>query len=232
MALLHSPSIARTGLVLHLDAANTKSYPGSGTAWTDLSGNGNNCTLINGPTFSSSNAGAIVFDGSNDYADCGISSSLTSFSSYTVSVIVSSSSNINNNYQPIYTRCINESTGQSDIEIYGGNGGIQLVHNRSNGGVFAGAVITALPATSLGFLDVTYNASSTSWVCYYNGVLRNTFTGISAPLATVTYKTVIGRFWARSSILANIYCLKVYNRALSATEITQNYNALRSRYGL
>jgi len=62
------PNIVTDGLVLHLDAANAKSYPGTGTTWSDLSGNGNGGTLINGPTFDSGNNGSIVFDGVNDYA--------------------------------------------------------------------------------------------------------------------------------------------------------------------
>jgi hypothetical protein len=66
MGLSHSPSIATNGLVLCLDAANRKSYPGSGTTWTDLSGNGNNGTLTNGPTYSSANGGSLSFDGTND----------------------------------------------------------------------------------------------------------------------------------------------------------------------
>ena len=69
MALSHSPSIITDSLILCLDAANTKSYPGSGTVWTDLSGNGNNVTLTNGPTYSSVDGRSIVFDGTNDYAD-------------------------------------------------------------------------------------------------------------------------------------------------------------------
>ena len=67
MALAHSPRIVTDGLVLALDAGNAKSYPGSGTAWTDLSGNSNNGTLTNGSTYSSVDGGAIVFDGSDDY---------------------------------------------------------------------------------------------------------------------------------------------------------------------
>ena len=63
------PNVVNSGLVLYLDAANNKSYPGSGTAWTDLSNSGNNITLTNGPTFSSTNNGNISFDGVNDYAD-------------------------------------------------------------------------------------------------------------------------------------------------------------------
>jgi len=69
MALNYSPRIVRDGLVLALDAADKNSYPGSGTTWYDLSGNGNHATLYNGPTFSTSNIGCFTFDGSNDYAD-------------------------------------------------------------------------------------------------------------------------------------------------------------------
>ena len=68
MAINYSPKIIRDGLVLCLDAANPKSYPGTGTAWTDLSGSGNNGTLVNGPVYSSANGGSIDFDGSNDYS--------------------------------------------------------------------------------------------------------------------------------------------------------------------
>jgi hypothetical protein len=55
-------------LVLYLDAGNTNSYSGSGATWTDLSGNGNNSTLVNGPSYSSDNGGVLLFDGVNDYA--------------------------------------------------------------------------------------------------------------------------------------------------------------------
>jgi hypothetical protein len=65
------PNIVTDGLVLYLDAANQKSYPGTGTTWNDLSGNGNNGTLVNGPTFNSDNNGSIVFDGVDDYVNFG-----------------------------------------------------------------------------------------------------------------------------------------------------------------
>ena len=70
------PNVVTDGLVLYLDAGNTKSYPGSGTGWIDLSGRVNNGILANGPTFDSSNGGSIVFDGSNDYTDVADSSSI------------------------------------------------------------------------------------------------------------------------------------------------------------
>ena len=76
MGLSHSPKIVTNGLVLALDAANNKSYPGSGTTWSDLSNTGKNLTLTNGPTFSAANLGSIVFDGTNDYIDVPINPSL------------------------------------------------------------------------------------------------------------------------------------------------------------
>ena len=66
MSLSHSPKIVTNGLVLCLDAADQKSYPGTGTTWFDRSGNGNNGTLIGGVGYNSTNAGIIVFDGIND----------------------------------------------------------------------------------------------------------------------------------------------------------------------
>ena len=79
------PDINENGLVLHLDAANNKSYPGSGTTWTDLSGNDNNGTLTNGPTFNASNMGSIALDGTNDYI---YRSSLSNFNSSTYTVLL------------------------------------------------------------------------------------------------------------------------------------------------
>jgi len=69
--MYYGPKIVTSGLVLCLDAANKRSYPGTGTTWTDLSGNSNNGTLINGPTFNAGNQGGIVFDGTNDYISIG-----------------------------------------------------------------------------------------------------------------------------------------------------------------
>ena len=74
MALTHGiKPIVTSGLVLCLDAANRKSYPGTGTAWTDLSGRGNNGTLTNmdGTNFNSANGGSLTFDGSNEFVNCG-----------------------------------------------------------------------------------------------------------------------------------------------------------------
>jgi len=67
MGITYNTSIVRNGLVLHLDAANRKSYPGTGTTWTDLSGLNNNGTLTNGVSYQSVNQGAFNFDGIDDF---------------------------------------------------------------------------------------------------------------------------------------------------------------------
>ena len=71
MGVFAGPEIVEDGLVLALDAGNTKSYPGSGTTWTDLSGNGNNGSLVNGVGYNSGNLGSLSFDGVNDYVNFG-----------------------------------------------------------------------------------------------------------------------------------------------------------------
>ena len=69
MATYYNPKIVTNNLFLYLDAANAKSYPGSGTAWKDLSGQNNDTTLVNGPTYNSNNSGCFVFDGTDDYLE-------------------------------------------------------------------------------------------------------------------------------------------------------------------
>ena len=88
MSVIGGPNIVEDGLVLSLDAANTKSYPGSGTVWSDLSGNSNNGTLTNGPTFDSGNKGSIVFDGIDDSISVGHTALLNPTLNMTISVWV------------------------------------------------------------------------------------------------------------------------------------------------
>jgi len=89
MGTAYNPKIVTDGLVLCLDAGNTKSYPGTGTVWTDLSGNGNNGTLVNGVGYSSDNQGSMVFDGVNDYV---ITSTISSYRSLNMWVYLNSKS--------------------------------------------------------------------------------------------------------------------------------------------
>jgi hypothetical protein len=214
------PNIVTDGLVLSLDAANTKSYPGSGTVWTDLSGNGSNGTLINGPTFSSVNGGSIVFDGSNDYAPIGT----TGFPFGTSPGTLSAWANVNtisglhwiisygtaNTNQSRFLGTINS------VYYFGGYNGVDITYNG------------AIPNVWFNMVGV-YDGTNASM--YINGVLVvgpsarswNTVPGN----AQIGRQTNTGEYWS-----GNIAQASIYNRVLSASEIAQNFNATKGRFGL
>jgi hypothetical protein len=213
MAFNYSPKIIQDGLVLYLDAANTKSYPTTGTTWTDLSRSGNNGTLINGPTFNSANGGSIVFDGSNDYVK-GIKS---------VQIIISKW--INDGYE-IFT--INP--GKIGWTLANTGGGVNQIRIDSATNTFSNGEIFNL--------CVTYNGSSSSsgLLMYKNGSLLNT-TSIYNNLTANISNSHEFRIGANAStnplyMVGNTFSSQIYNRVLSSTEILQNYNATKTRFGL
>ena len=218
------------GLVLALDAANTKSYPGSGTTWTDLSGKGNNGTLVNGPTYSSANGGSIVFDGVNDYVDCGNSDSLSA---------IGGTTNVTASAWVYYDAYGGGGQTYSVITLKGGNPWTWLLENPSNTFRFritAGGSDVNVPDTSTHLLNTWYNVVGTydgsNMKIYANGILKNT-QAQSGTLATNSVTAKIGTFQGTNyNLTGKISNVQIYNRALSATEVLQNFNALKSRYGL
>ena len=241
MALAHSPSIVMNGLVLCLDAGNTKSYPGSGTTWTDLSGRGNTGTLTNGPTYSSSNGGSIVFDGVDDYIQINSNSSLQISTEVTVTSIVKPGVIGDNKVRLIDTN-ISSSTSVSgsmislkvgttspyqDISWFISDGSSYYEVRRST------SIITS---TSIPYvITVRWRKSDGSASIFVNGIETSyassvTFTGIPG---TLTNPMLIG-FLAGYNLYGNqtIYTTHLYNRYLSNTEVQQNFNALRGRFGI
>ena len=234
MATKYSPKIVTNGLVLSLDAANNKSYPGSGTTWTDLSGNDNNGTLTNGPTFSSANQGSIVFDGTNDYVGFTYNSVFNPSTSLTFSIWVKltiSDANIRN---PI------ELSASAD-ELYFILWRADLSPKRWGWGIKQSNNITIETTTSATNwsidtwynLTVVANATSGQVPFYYNGILDSSIAyngtlkqNASATLSLGSDPGASRRYWQ-----GNIANALIYNRALSATEILQNYNATKSRFG-
>ena len=234
MGVFAGPEITESGLVLALDAGNSKSYPGSGTTWTDLSGT-SNATLTNGPTYSSANGGSIVFDGVDDYVDCVLNSGLTGTGSWTMSAWFK----INGAPSAgLYQNAIvdTDATGSSanmictDWSGYHGGSQNQLLYTSrpSTGGSYTnllGPVLTQ---------GIWYNATvvrngTTDTKLYTNGSLSATYTG-NIPTATQPLVR-IGK-WTDGTNYANcnISQVQIYNRALSAAEVSQNYNALRRRF--
>jgi hypothetical protein len=220
MALKHSPIIVTDGLVLCLDAANSKSYPGSGTTWTDLSGRGNNATMSN-ITFNSLNGGSMVFNGTSS----SISNTLAKPSS---------------NNTILFDFWINSDTS-SPVGIFDTAPQQIDVMRNYNPGYFewwSNSPQVPLGITSGLWTNIAIQCSFSTQriVTYYrNGSLISTTLGNFTPSYTWSLSSIVfgnidgGSAGWYSGKIANI---KIYNRALSATEIKQNYYALKGRFGL
>ena len=232
MSLSHSPSIVTSGLVLCLDAANTRSYPGSGTAWTDLSTQGNNGTLTGSPTFNSGNGGYISFNGTTDYvpiADKFSTAAGTIACWFTVNSNITSSNNINyricgksSNYE---LRFVNSASDGGGASL--GSLGADI------GGVSDRSVVTTRrtwDANTWYYATLTWNTATPTSSIYVQGVLDGT--GTSGSMTTQTGIFDVGRSGTRGYLAGRISLFTVYDRALSATEILQNFNASKGRYGL
>jgi hypothetical protein len=224
--------IVTSGLVLALDAADRNSYVSGSTVWNDMSGNGNNGTLINNPGYSANNGGAILFDGINDYVDVLPASSGSAISSYTFSTW----------YYPYDT-----SPGQSfplQRGIDGSGNGWSLTAgaalNKYRVGVVTtstgdvGYVVTSsISVQASTWVNITgvWNAGS-SLSLYVNGSFQSSLNITTTTLRNSNSGWVLGRITNTtysSQVVAN--CL-VYNRVLPPSEILQNYNAQKSRFNL
>ena len=227
MALAHSPKIITDGLVLCLDAGNTKSYPGSGTTWTDLSGNGNTGTLENGVGYSGSNGGSLVFDGVNDYVNAGNNSSLSFTNNLTIQVWCSSNISDNNYRTPLMKTT---STGWSNgYGFYQQGGNFYFFINQWNG---AHRVSVSKTTFSLTSFVATYDGANLK--LYENGILRQTGSSFTSNVSNSATNLEIGRGSGVNDYVwnGNIAQASIYNRALTASEIQQNFNALRGRFSI
>jgi hypothetical protein len=220
--------IVTNGLVLNLDAGFTPSYSTSGTTWYDLSYNGNNTLLTNGPTFNGSNGGSIVFDGINDYVDFNVPSLGTI-------VTVEMWCKIDSGYSGKMFFGWNN----YDVWCQGGN----LGYNTFNSDVYG---ISSSSVSSLGLVnnwkhyifEMRSDVSYTNNKIYINGLSQTLSQQLSSENSgSRNFSNGNGRISAPRS--ANGYnmpmscaAFKVYNRALSSTEVLQNYNAQKSRFGL
>ncbi len=215
------PNIVTSGLILQLDAANTKSYPGSGTTWTDLSGNGNNGTLTNSPTFSSANGGIFTFNGTNQFINCGNNSSIQ-ITVGTISAWVRTTTP-GASFRSIIAK-------QSAWGLFF-NDGILVTYDWGNAQTRTTGLNIANGIwnhTAMTFTQ-TVGTPSNNAIIYLNG----------ASVLTTTIKhsnhnvnLQIAEANANQFLNGNIASAQIYNRALSATEILQNYNGTKSRFGI
>ena len=221
MAITRGPKIVRDGLVLYLDAGDRNSYPGSGTTWKDLSGNGNNGTLTNGPTFDSGNGGSIVFDGSDDYVDIG-KSILRNLQSFTVNICFSANS-----------------TGALISEGASSNRGFQFWIDSTESVLQFGDATndsyfnSRIPTSFNNILDVSFSTQNKTGISYVNSVYQDSWTNNDLiDWTSYTFKIATRETANSSFVNCKIYMVKVYNRALSDVEIQQNFNATKGRFNL
>jgi hypothetical protein len=221
------------GLVLCLDAGNRKSYPGSGTTWTDLSGRGNNGTLTNmdGTNLNSANGGSLTFDGTNEYVSCGPSSNLSLGSgNFTINCWVYPTNTTSNT---IVTSRVIKSLSNL-YWTFGIDNTRLLFQSRTSGGTQYFALSnTSTVSTNNWYNTVAVRLNNVITV-YVNGIAGPTTVNDGGNNLTEQYIGIgIFNFTGfENNFSGNISNFSVYNRALTASEIQQNYNALKGRFGL
>jgi hypothetical protein len=227
MAFYRGPQIVKDGLVLWLDAANTKSYPGSGTIWRDLSGNNNTGNLNNGPTFTSVNNGGIVFDGVDDFVSL---SNPTFTNQMTAEIFIKiDTSNIISPNVASYVL-----GRESAYRMVASTTGFSWVCATTNNGWYtAGTAIgIEMPINNIWNHFVgTYDGTKNS--LYVNGNLAVTGSAISGNILAGSPLQLMNS--GASNIVdckGTLSVSRLYNRALSQSEVQQNFNALRGRYNL
>jgi hypothetical protein len=220
-------NIVTNGLVLYLDASNTKSYVSGSTTWNDVSRSGNNGTLTNGPTFNSGNGGSIVFDGSNQYIKPPNSTTLQ-LTNFTLSSWVRI--NVQNINQYIIDTSTNVGSGFGYSYRIKTDNKIRFWAYDANNALDSTTTIS--PNIWYNIL-VTYNNTSKIQSIYINGVFNvsNTHTNTFV-VSTVTNLQIGGSLVLGGYINGNIAQTSIYNRNLSASEVLQNFNATRTRFGL
>ena len=222
MSLVHSTSsIVTNGLALCLDAANPASYPGTGATWTDLSGNRNDITLVNSPTFSTTNKGQITFNGSTQYGTIPSNTSLT-FSQPTVTVACTPG---------IGTVIAKGRSGSYwNYGIATPTATFFRARNNNND-------VDSLTYPTKSEINIFTAAWDGAFVNFYlNGEFLSRTSSFYSPTASNLHNLTIGVAQSGGGFFeyygGSISYILVYNRCLSANEIKQNHDALKGRYGL
>jgi hypothetical protein len=230
MASIGGSNIIKSGLVLSLDAANARSYVSGSATWRDLSGNNNNGSLVNGPTFDSGNGGSIFTDGVNQYITTpyfGATTDSFTFAAWfkndnyseTKQALARGRDGSGNGWS-LYTRIL--TTGISESAAVTTSGGAVQ---------FTATGTSILPLNTWYYLTGVWTAG-VSIRHYVNGVLEATTNTSSTTLRTSTDGWGIGSLSTTNFTSEYNAVAQIYNRVLSADEIAQNFNATKARFNL
>ena len=203
------PDIVDDGLIFAIDAASTRSYPGSGNTWYNLSGE-NNGTLVNNPTFNSN--GWFDFDGVDDHVSMSVSSTYMTLAFW---IKIDDTSD---------TAGIVDSGGSGDLDLYNNPSGYYYLYTTNTDGTRTALTSdTSVTQSDWHYLVVVFGSGYRK--IYQNNALVASDTKTASPLAIFnigqrgTYK-----------LEGSVSSFNIYNRALTTAEISQNYNAQKSRF--
>lgn len=228
MATIGGSNIVRSGLILELDAANRRSYVSGSTVWNDVSGNNITGSLVNTPTFSTTNNGLFTFNGTNQYVSLGTFTGLGTTNRtysfwYTTSALPASTGRIINfpaddtsTDTPAFTLAIDNFSN-----LTGGLGGTPY-----------DGQVTIVAYTLNTWVNVCSTITSKTVSFYINGVFIKSATSTgTVPSNPIGYIGRYNTFYSQYTT-GSVSFFQLYNRVLSASEITQNYNATKARFGL
>ena len=232
------PNIVTNDLVLSLDTANPKSFVSGSTTWNDLTKNFNNCSLLNTPTYNQSNGGVLLFDGSDDYCQIPQITSNNTNGYYSFGLWFSPTNTIdasNANYIMLFEAQNTSVANTPDNYIYFLNSGGKITFGTNTPSNNLLTTTNNWVGGKWYNVFCTYDITTGTKSIYVNGILENSISGITNSYLNTSTYTGIGayssptRIWFFPGKISNFV---VYTKTLSSSEVLQNYNATKSRFGL
>jgi hypothetical protein len=230
MAFIHSPKIVTAGLVLALDAANTKSYVSGSTNWFSLTNPTTSGSLINGPVFNTGSGGSIVFDGVNDYVRIDHSGDLDFNSSDFTTSNWCRVDGGSGSYRALFQSSVG-ATSTRQFGVVGSTNnkwGVWMTINN----VFANRLFSNASIVIGEWVMVTAVYRNNNSVRLYLNNYEDSNASISGNLSYNPTIMLLGARFSAEYFNGVIATGQIYNRALSAAEVQQNYNATKGRFGL
>ena len=225
MASKSGPDIIEDGLVLCLDAASKRSYPGTGTVWTDLKG-GVAGTLNNGPVFNTDNGGSLAFDGGDDSADWTLGTSAIDSQSTGITMSINIKTSESSGTQVLFAYSKPSTNNGYRMQFYGDS--LRLTF----GGV--ADYNTGVSQSSLAngqWKQITFSIDGSSAKCYI-GSLEEASISVGSPSLTDVDQILLAKYPPNNNfnLNCNISQALLYNRALTADEIRRNYLSTKERF--
>lgn len=232
MGTKYNPRLVTNGLLIYVDAANTRSYSGSGNTWYDLSPYSRNITLYNTPTYSANNTGTIDFDAPS--LEYGTFTSPGNLSNFTCEAWIKvNTAPASNTVQAIVTQTFPGVNTRINYSLgFNGTNATGAYDGKINGGFWDGSWrLTSGFTPTVGVwyhTAVTYDGSTI--IQYQNGISQSTLTYSATPTGSGSSSYVMRRWDDANHLDGVLSQLRMYDRALSASEILQNYNATKKRF--